>query len=183
MITTTDQSKGPSNKKGFTLVEIVITVGLLSIIIAMGLSAVTFISQSTGSLTNYSDMSKNSRIALERISRDLRMGYNINSATTTKLNFDIYGKAGASTNIILEYSAADDTLYRTANGGAKQEILEDLTNFNFNYYNLRRESTTAPISIKEVQLEGLMEKHSLVLSNTNYVISARYMMRNHTVTN
>ena len=73
MITTTDQSKGPSNKKGFTLVEIVITVGLLSIIIAMGLSAVTFISQSTGSLTNYSDMSKNSRIALERISRDLRI--------------------------------------------------------------------------------------------------------------
>ena len=37
--------------------------------------------------------------------------------------------------------------------------------------------------VKEVQIEGIMKKKALVLTNTNYIISARFMMRNRSVSN
>ncbi|MCZ6672045.1 MAG: prepilin-type N-terminal cleavage/methylation domain-containing protein [Verrucomicrobia bacterium] len=184
MTITTDQSRNRKARRGgFTLVEMMITMGLLTMIIAIGLSAVTFISQSSTSLTNYTMMSKNSRNALEEIARDLRMGYNINSATSTKLDFNIFGKAGTTQRIVYEYTANDKTLTRKEDTFPVEIVLENLTNFQFNYFNLRREATTAPISIKEVQMEGIMKRRSLAITNTNYVISARFMMRNRAVSN
>ena len=184
MIITTAQSKRRTVRRaGFSLVEMIITMGLLSMIIAVGLSAVTFISQSSTSLTNYTLMSNNSRHALEIIARDLRMGYNINSATSTQLDFDIYGKGNTTTNLVYNYVAADKKLYRTEDLVTTETIIEDLASFQFNYFNLRRESTTAPISIKEVQMEGVMRKQALAITNTNYIISARFMMRNRSVSN
>lgn len=184
MTITTGPSKANARAAGgFTLVEMMITMGILSMIIATGLTAVTFISQSSTSLSNYTIMSTDSRHALERAARDFRMGFNVNSATSTTIDFDIYGKAGAIDNIVYTYSSSNKTLYRSENGSSNEAVLEDLQNFQFNYYNLRRESTTAPISIKEVQLEGIMRRHVLVLTNTNYIISARFMMRNRAVSN
>lgn len=184
MTTTIDPyNRSVSRSGGFSLVEIIITMGLLTMIIGVGLSAVTFISQSSSSLTNYTLMSNNSRHGLEEIARDLRMGFDVNEATTTLLNFEIYGKAGTTQNIVYNYVPADKTLYRTVDLNNTEAVLEDLTNFHFNYFNLRHEATAAPISIKEVQVEGIMTRYSLVLTNTNYVISARYMMRNRAVSN
>ncbi len=172
-----------STRNGFSLVEVMVAMTLLSLIISVGLTALTFISQSSASLTNYSVMSSQSRHALEEIARDIRMGYKVNSATTNKLDFNIYGKAGTTSNIVYEYSADEDKLFRTENSGTKEEMMDDLTTFKFNFYNLRKEATTAPISIKEVQVEGVMRKKALLRTNTNYIISARFMMRNRTVSN
>lgn len=184
MTITTAQFKSPRGKRhGYTLVEVIISLSLLTLVVSMGLSAVTFIGQSSTSLTNYSLMSNKSRLALEIIASDLRMGYKIDSASTSKLDFHIYGKEGTTSNLVYEYVANENKLYRTEDGNAKTEVLDDLTNFQFNYFNLRKESTTAPISIKEVQIEGLMKKKALVLTNTNYIISARFMMRNRSVSN
>ena len=184
MITTIGQSKpGRDKRSGFSLIEVLVSLALLSLIISVGLSALTFISQSSTSLSNYSIMSHQSRKVLEEFSRDIRMGYRINNATADILDFDIFGKAGTTSNIKYEYSAKDDKLFRTEDGGSKEEILDDLAAFQFNYFNLRKIQTTAIISIKEVQIEGLMKKNSLVLTNTNYIISARFMMRNRSVSN
>lgn len=184
MTITTAQSKTDRpDKKGFTLVEVIITMGLLTMIIAVGLTAITFISQSSAALTNYSIMSTTGRQALEILARDLRMGYNINEATTSKLDFDVYGKAGTTNNVIYTYNPDEEVLYRSIDGSNAEEVMEDLSSFNFNYYNLRRESTTAKISIKEVQIEGLLKRNALAIYNTNHIISARFMMRNRAVSN
>ena len=183
MTTTIVQSKKKIRRSGFTLIEVLVSLALLSLIISVGLTALTFISQSSTSLTNYSIMSRQSRFALEEFARDIRMGYRVNDANIYKLDFDIYGKAGTTSNIVYTYYPNEDKLLRSEDGGPDEEILDDLTNFQFNFYNLRKVSTTAPISIKEVQIEGLMKKNSLVLTNTNYIISARFMMRNREVSN
>jgi prepilin-type N-terminal cleavage/methylation domain-containing protein len=183
MTTITAQSKSKNPKKGFSLVEVIITMGLLTMIIAVGLSAVTFISQSSTALTNYTIMSTNGRQALEILSRDLRMGYDINSASPKTFDFQIYGKAGANDRIAYEYDEVADILYRTVNAGTKEVVMDDLVSFAFNYYNLRRLPTTAEISIKEVQIEGLLKRSSLRINNTNHIISARFMLRNRSVSN
>ncbi len=183
MITTTAQSKPGSLKKGFTLIEVIITMGLLTMIIAVGLSAITFISQSSTALTNYTLMSTNGRQALETLARDLRMGYDVNSATSKIFDFQIYGKAGANDRVRYEYNESDDILYRAVNAGTQEVVMDNLVSFGFNYYNLRRESTTAEISIKEVQIEGLLKRSSLRINNTNHIISARFMLRNRSVSN
>jgi len=184
MTITTEQYKmHRDQRRGFTLVEIIITMSLLAIIIAGGLSAITTISQGSTALSNYSIMSTNGRQALEIIARDIRMGYDVNKATLTKLDFDVYGKKGTNNNIVYEYDAGRDVLLKTVDGGLSEIIIEDLSAFSFNYYNLRRISTTAPISIKEVQVEGILKRNSLSVSNTNHIISARFMMRNRAVSN
>ena len=58
-------------------------------IIAVGLSGVTFLSQSSKSLYNFSIMSMAGRQALEVIARDLRLGYTVNEATSDKLDLKI----------------------------------------------------------------------------------------------
>ena len=184
MITTIGQSKKRcDNQSGFTLIEVLVSVALLSLIISVGLTALTFISQSSTSLSNYSIMSHQSRNALEEFSRDIRMGFRINKATVEILDFDIFGKAGTTSNIRYEYSAVEDKLFRTEDSGAKEEVLDDLAAFQFNYFNLRKIPTNAIISIKEVQIEGLVKKNALAITNTNYIISARFMMRNRSVSN
>jgi prepilin-type N-terminal cleavage/methylation domain-containing protein len=150
-----------ASKRGYTLVEVIITMGLLTMIIAVGLSAVTFISQSSTALTNYTIMSTDGRQALEVLARDLRMGYNINEATDVKLDFDIYGKAGTTNNIVYLFSSTDEKLYRSIDGSANEEVMNDLASFAFNFFNLRRIPTTAIISIKEVQIEGILKRNAL----------------------
>ena len=67
--------------------------------------------------------------------------------------------------------------------GARTTFLYDVDELNLKYYNFRQSQTTNHREIKHVQIEGLMERRVLNLTNTNYVISARFMMRNKDVTN
>ena len=83
-------------------------------------------------------MSRQSRFALEEFARDIRMGYRVNDANIYKLDFDIYGKAGTTSNIVYTYYPNENKLLRSEDGGADEEILDDLTNFQFNFYNLRK---------------------------------------------
>ena len=175
--------KSKNARKGFTLVEVIITMTLITILIAGALTAITTISQGSTALTNYTVMSTNGRQALELIARDLRMGFDVNSASKFKLDFDIYGKAGTTNNIVYEFNSSKNELTKTIDGGAQIIVMDDLRNFSFNYFDLSRNTTTAPISIKEVQIEGILERKSLSVSNTNHIISARFMMRNRAVSN
>ena len=52
MTTTIVQSKKSLHTSGFTLIEVLVSLALLSLIISVGLTALTFISQSSTSLTN-----------------------------------------------------------------------------------------------------------------------------------
>ena len=183
MTTTIVQSDVNRTRSGFSLIELLISLGLLTLIISVGLTALTFISQSSTSLTNYSIMSRESRYALEEFARDIRMGYRVNDANINKLDFNIYGKAGTINKVVYTYEPTENKLYRSEDGGNKEEVLNDLTAFQFRFFNLRKNPTTAPISIKEVQIEGLMKKNALLVTNTNYIISARFMMRNRAVSN
>jgi len=169
-------------KRGFTLIELIIVLSISSIIILMGVSSIVFITKSSASLSNYINMNQEGRVALETISRDIRMSMDVNSATPTQLSLDVYGKAGTTDAIIYTYVANEKTVYRSLNG-TQIKVLEDVENFNFNYYDLRRQPTTSAISIKEVQMEAFMLRKTLSLDNSNYIISARFMMRNRPVSN
>lgn len=185
MITTTalsDVSSSSKANRGFTLIELIIVLSISSIIILMGVSSIVFIAKSSGSLTNYINMNQEGRVALEVIARDIRMSMDVNAASATQLELEVYGQAGASDNVIYTYDADTKTVYRNLNGN-QTAVLADVEDFNFNFYNLRREATTDLISIKEVQMEAYMLRKTLSLDNTNYIISARFMMRNRAVSN
>jgi len=141
-----------------------------------------FITRSSASLANYIGMNKEGRVALEVISRDIRMAMDVNSASTTTLDIDVYGQGGITNNVYYTYDTDNKTIYRELDG-TKEALMGNVESFSFNYFNLRRESTTSPISIKEVQMEAYMLRKTLALDNSNYIISARFMMRNRPVSN
>ena len=78
---------------------------------------------------------------------------------------------------------------KTVNRPDFQRMLQDAYEKKFDtiiVYKLdrfSRNATTATISVKEVQIEGILERTSLSVSNTNHIISARFMMRNRAVSN
>lgn len=169
-------------KHGFTLIELMIVLSISSMIILMGVSSIVFITKNSASLSNYINMNQEGRVALEIISRDIRMSMDVNTATETQMELEVYGQGGATDTVIYTYAADNKTVYRTINGD-QSALLEDVEDFNFNFYNLRREATTELISIKEVQMEAYMLRKALSFDNTNYIISARFMMRNRHVSN
>jgi len=157
MITTTEHfeiSRQRSKPRGFTLIELMIVLSISSIIIMMGVSSIMFITRSSASLANYIGMNKEGRVALEVISRDIRMAMDVNSASTTTLDIDVYGQGGITNNVYYTYDTDNKTIYRELDG-TKEALMGNVESFSFNYFNLRRESTTSPISIKDGTDGGL----------------------------
>ncbi len=53
-----------------------------------------------------------------------------------------------------------------------------------NYYRYNRDELALnPLETKHIQLEAKLQRNVLGITNTNYIISARFMMRNKDVTN
>lgn len=112
-------------RAGFTLVEMMVSVGIGSLVL-LGLAGLMFYTgRSFAALANYVDLDACSRNALDTMSREIRQTRRLVAGTSTKLQFeDFDGKA-----LVYEYSADDRTLTRTKDGVEDPEPLLKECNF------------------------------------------------------
>ncbi len=61
------------SNQGFTLAELLITMGLMGLIMTAILSSYIFITKSSMSMGNYAEMNEQARMAVEIFARDIRM--------------------------------------------------------------------------------------------------------------
>jgi len=89
VISTTQESTDRDPRSGFTLVELIVTMLVLSLISGAVFSAFLFFNKSGINLGNYVDMDQQARRALERFAVDARMAdLNPNTAlSTTEVTF------------------------------------------------------------------------------------------------
>ena len=80
------------------------------------------------------------------------------------------------------FDNAADELVRTYDG-TSTILLSNVDQFALSYFDLTRNSTTNALSVKEVQIEAILLKKTLNLSNTDEIISARFILRNRRVSN
>lgn len=186
------------SKKGFTYIEVLMALTISSFILTASYAVIMSLARGSESMINYSEMNQQSRVALEMLGRDSRMARDVELASTTAVMlerdlsgtvYDIYyafnDKTGTFTRYIYQDDNNSDPAKKTLakRDDAQLTYLYDVDKLEFTYYNFRQSETTNTREVKHVQIEGILERRVLNMYNTNYIISARFMMRNKDVTN
>lgn len=178
---------------GFTLVELIISASLSTIVITSMLATFMVFAKSSKSVTGYVDMSNQSRKVLEFFSRDVRAAADVVSATCDSFiivypDDAIYG----SSSVEYVYDADFELFSRIVRDKAgmvtsNATLLDGVGRLNLDYFDplgvgLDCDSESLLLSIKSVQLDAELKRSISNLDATDYIISARFMMRNRTVT-
>lgn len=174
-----------SCRGGFTLVEMMFSAGILAIVVAIVAPTFIAFSKYTVSLGNYSEMSYDSRMVVEILARDIRGAESLTRANSARLTLELPADLGGNT-VDYRYNADRGILYRavtdnTTGTTSRDEMLEGLQRFQFVYYNrLGNESTAASrlTETKSINIDALMIREVVEQSNTDYIISAKFMLRN-----
>ena len=180
-------------KKGFTLPEMMITLTISAIVLTSAYATLASLAKGSRSMINFSEMNTTSRFALEMFGRDARMARDVEVSTPSRVRLE-REIDGTTYDVEYVYDAQAGTFRRTiynndtntiATGVARPDrvLIYDVSDLNLNYYTLRHAVTDRPIEVKHVQLEAVLERQVISLTNTNYIISARFMMRNKDVSN
>jgi prepilin-type N-terminal cleavage/methylation domain-containing protein len=174
--------------RGFTLVEIMITVTILAIVMASMIPTFNMLSKGMAALGNYSSMSMSSRNALEHFSRDVHMAETLLVASEGEVRLVLPSDAGSFV-INYEYDANAGTFTRkkyAADGDTTPlkttVLLSDIFEFDLVFYNRLDDNITEEASIltesKTIQLNAKLVKNVINQRITDYIISARFLMRN-----
>ena len=197
MITTSTNTKRLPYQ-AFTLVELMFSMTIL--MIALGSITGTFMvfAKSSASLGEYVDMSSESRKALELFSRDVRAADGIAVIGATSLNGVVYTEQGlnltfpdyyGNRSVTYSYDSTSGILRRIENyEGTQSEsnLLTGMQQFKIQLFQAPGddfESISGPVAsvnewAKSLQLDAELIRTVVTLDNTDYIISARFMMRN-----
>ncbi|MFP4070196.1 MAG: prepilin-type N-terminal cleavage/methylation domain-containing protein [Opitutales bacterium] len=177
---------GCRGRRGFSLVEMMVTASLLALVLGSIIPTFSFFSKSISSLGNYSLMSQESRGGLERVGRDLHAAVDLTLAEVDELTLAMPAELGGG-SVDYRYDADRRILTRgvTDGGGVRTEevLFEDVAAFQFVYYNRLGVVVTDSPSIfaetKNVQVDAKLLKKVITTETSDYIISARFLMRNY----
>lgn len=118
---------------GFTVVELIITSALLALILAVIFASLEQVVTSEAYSADRTASIDSMRLALNRMTRELRQASNVDDATSTAshLEFDTYVN-GASRHVA--YNASGTTLTRTVGTGNAVTVLTGLASTNLFTY-------------------------------------------------
>lgn len=176
------------SKKAFTLVEVLIAISLFAMIMAAIVPTFMTFARHSTSLGNYAEMGMDSRFALELIARDLHAADDITHAADDRVTVVLPTDLGGET-INYVYDATAQTFTRSvtdASGTTDRVLFDNVEKFAFVIYNRLGASHGSDSSewpsilteAKSVQMDAVMQRKVLATKNTDYVISAKFMMRN-----
>lgn len=186
------QTKG-SRAAGFSLLETMIAVFIFSIMIASVTSTFIVFGRGSASVGAYVEMSSDSRKCLEMFGRDVRCAEDItfaslNSITVVYPNNSFY----LGERITYTYNTANGKFVRQVRNSANilidtETLLEGVDKFAFLFYGptgtqLSATSPSLILSVKSVQIDSVILREIAQVDATDYIISARFMMRNRSLT-
>lgn len=187
MITTTQprRRKSAGLQQGFTLVEVMICASIGSFVLLGVLTMFLFLGRSSVNLGNYSDMEAQSRKALELFAEDTRQASSVTWASSESVTMSVNG-------VDVTYTFASGTFSRTKTS-LTTRLVTGITSFTFLAYTINGTAITnfadatartiANHTTKQIQISLSAARNSrTVATSTNIVLSARYVLRNKTVT-
>ncbi len=169
----------PRRQRAFTLVEIIITLGVASIFMTVLMSSFVFMGRSSMALGNYQEFSQQGRHFLEVFGRDCRMTRDVLALSSTGITMSVQFPDGVRT-VIYSYNSNTGDLNRTEDG-VSRTVLFDVIDVDFTFFNITGTETTQLLEVKALELRAVMERTLLRLVNTEQIISARFTMRNRRV--
>lgn len=188
----------PSSRRGFTLLELLVSSALASMLMVAILSTFIFLGRSLSRLASYQALENEARKGLGYLRQDFALARAVKSGTTP---------TGATVTLVLPtgdvtytYDSAAKKLTRAAPGGLNpsftllQSSQCDCTAFAFQYYTTgdaaptdqSAPTTNVPYSIKQIEVGFTLESPGTMSSllRTRYeVTSSRFLIRNRSALN
>lgn len=180
-------------RRGFTLVEVLITTVLSSIILGAVISVAIFINRSSYRAAAYAEMDMQSRRGLEMFARDTRMAGEIAWNSTTSLTLSVPINSGGT---IEKYRYTYDSTRKTFTRqlvspatGSIDVLISGISEFEFKGFQIDgaelslSDLTAAANRTKQIQLSLKATRvATTAVESTTKVLSARFILRNKHVT-
>lgn len=165
-------------RAGFTLVEVLVSLGLVSMLTLALLVSYSFTLRGDVSLSNYTEMNTQARALLEALGRDLRSATDVVdfTASTLTLTVPTTPSASATQSVVWTYDSVAGTFSRQAASTTKI-YARNLSTFTFNYRNGLGVVTTSLVEVKQVQVSLRLLRTVVSATTSEYVISAQFTMR------
>ncbi len=187
--TTTIRSPDREPRRGFTLVEVMVSATLGTMILAAVLSMFLFLGRTSANIVNYAEMEAQTRSGLERFAQDTRQSSDITWNSANSITLEI-----GATTITYTHNSTTEEFSRTT-GGNTELLLDGITSFIYSGYKITGASVdlsdlstvakrqSASDVTKQVQIYIEAARQSTTATRvTNTVLSARYILRNKRVT-
>ena len=187
--------------RAFTLTEVIITSTLTGIVVAAILSTFLMMGRTGANIRNYTELEAQARKALEVFARDVRMAGNVDwnggsPADATNVTLTLPGGGSPATDTVVTYywdteggSANYHSFCRKAGAIDSTEtptvLVRHVALFHMYGFKIGGGTTTATnaLDTKQIQLNLTATRTSnTVVTATDLVLSARFILRNKTVT-
>lgn len=162
----------------FSLVELLISLGLIMMLTLALLTSYVFILRGDQSVTNYGSMNAQARQMLEVLGNDLRTAVDVTDFTASSLTLSVPTTAAGGTNhdVVWEYDSNTATLTRQ-DASLTKIYARDVQTLSFYYTNATNVQTASLVEVKQVQISLRMLRLVASSVTSQYVISAQFTMR------
>lgn len=163
---------------GFSLVELLISLGLISMLTLALLTSYVFILRGDQSVTNYGSMNAQARQMLEVLGSDLRTATDVTNFTSTSLTLVVPTDpaATATQDVLWEYDSVSQ-IFTRHDPTTTKTYARDVSTFSFYYTNSTNVQTSSLVEVKQVQISLRMLRLVASSVTSEYVISAQFTMR------
>lgn len=121
---------GKKLARGYTLVEIMVTMGVFSIAGAALGSMLFFGLQSVASMTNYTILDEANRLAMDSLTREIRQARQVVAYSTNSISII----TGDNLSVTYMFNPQAKQLVRNASDGTRKVLLEDCNLIEFNRF-------------------------------------------------
>lgn len=131
---TVPQSLRRGAASGFTIVEVLVAAALTGMVLAMVIGAFSYSGTSFAAMGNYADLDRNSRNAVDMLSREIRDSSGLIAFGTNSPKFLTFTNATAGTKFIISYDAVNHTLNFAKTGQTTYALLRQCDQWDFSLY-------------------------------------------------
>lgn len=138
------------NKKGFTLIELIIYISILSIVAVIVADSFLILNKGRGGVEAKSELNSNFRFAIEKIKRDVSMADNLSIPSDTVSSSTSATLIIASSSV--KYFLDNNRLVRQVDSGLFEYLTSEKVRIN-NLYFYRLENSNSVLNKKRIILE------------------------------
>ena len=162
------------NKKGFTLVELVIVITIAGITATIVGTILLGTVKAWTFKFNRGDMLWDARVAIDRMTREIRTVRNNASVTTASSSQFRFIDAG---NVDITYSLSSTNLNRTENGTANL-LAENVSSLSFTYYDAAGTVIPSPTVSPTTNIKRVRVNLTLIKNGQTFYLQSDSMPRN-----
>lgn len=178
---------GKLNRRGFTLLETMIVMGLAGIVLAIVVATYKYSGTSFAAMGNYADLDRKSRAALDLLSREIRNSSALIAVGTSPKSLT-FTNATTRKNITITYDSSARTLSLAKTGQSTQTLLTSCDQWDYSLYGRVPVLTSSNITFNAVtdisacKLINMTWKCSRTIfgskRNTETIQTAQIVLRN-----